>query len=109
MLHRLLFRFGRRYPDRRLAWLARRSVADDALLADVTCVRITSAHGVIRLTGRVPHVSDKVRIEATIRATLTTAGLPYGGIRNALQVSQTRAGIPCADHPVPRVSLLSAR
>jgi hypothetical protein len=106
MLHRLLFRFGRRYPDRRLAWLARRSVADDALLADVTCVRITSTHGVIRLQGRVPQASDKARIEADIRDALATAGLAYVGLVNALQVSQAsprpaRSGTPASLLGVP--------
>lgn len=75
MLHRPLSWLRRTYPDVRLAFLARISVADDPLLADVIAVRITSVHGVIRLKGRVLQASHKGRIEATIRGSLATAGL----------------------------------
>jgi len=90
MLHRLWPWPRRIYPDRRLALLARLSVADDPLLADVTHVSITCVQGRIRLKGRVPQASDKARIEADIRGALRTAGLTYVGLVNALQVTQAR-------------------
>ena len=74
------------YPDQRLAWLARQAVAADALLPDLTRMSITCTRGVIRLTGRVPHASDRVRIEADIHHVLATTGLPYRRIVNALYV-----------------------
>ena len=85
MLHQLIPWVGRAYQDAQLAFLARITIAEDLLLADVTRVSITSAHGVIRLKGRVPNGRDKARIEGDIRAALHTAGLPYVRLVNALQ------------------------
>ena len=87
MLHRWLPRRGYTYHDAHLAFRARITIAEDPLLADVTLVSITSAKGVIRLKGRVPHARDKAHIEGTIRAALHTAGLPYARLVNALQAS----------------------
>jgi hypothetical protein len=109
MLHRLWPWPRRTYPDARLALLARRSVADDSLLADVTCVSITSRHGVLRLKGCVPHTRDKARIEADIRTALATAGLPYASLVNALQSSAAGGRPARAERPEPLLSLLSAR
>jgi hypothetical protein len=109
MLHRLLAGFGRAFPDARLALLARLSVADDPLLADLTRVRITCTGGVIRLKGRVPQASDKLRIEADIQGALATAGLPYVGIRNALQANAMDTRSTRVDRPVLRAPLLDAR
>ncbi len=74
------------YPDNRLALLARQAVAADPLLPDLSKVSITCTHGVIRLTGRVPHARGRARIEADIHTALRTAGLPHRRIDNQLYV-----------------------
>ena len=74
------------YRDEHLAWLARRAVAADPLLPDLTRMSITCTRGVIRLTGRVPHAQDRHRVEAVIHVTLQTAGVPYKRIRNQLYI-----------------------
>lgn len=89
MLRQLFPCVGRAYPDAQLAFVARITIAEDLMLADVTQVSITSAHGVIHLKGSVRHGCDKGRIEGDIRAALQRAGLPYARFVNALQV---RAG-----------------
>jgi hypothetical protein len=66
-------------------------VADDPLLADLTGVRIPCTAGVIRLKGRVPQINDTARVEANIRGAVARAGLPYAGLRNALQASVLEA------------------
>ena len=88
MLHRLLPWLGRTYPDAHLAFRARITLAEDPRLADVTLVSITSAHGVLRLKGRVPQGRDKGRIEGQIRGTLHMAGLLYVRLINTLYAIQ---------------------
>jgi hypothetical protein len=109
MLHRLLPWGGRTYPDAHLAFRARITLAENPLLADVTLVSITSAKGVIRLKGRVPHASDKARIEEAIRVALHTAGLPYARLVNALHTSQSGPPHRLTDQSAALAPLLDAR
>ncbi len=74
------------YPDDRLAWLARQAVAADPRLVNLTQMSITCTHGVIRLTGRVPHAWDRAHIEVDIDSALHRADLPYRCIVNQLYV-----------------------
>ena len=83
-IRRLAHWWRRSYPDHRLAWHARQAVASDPLLLDLTRMSITCDRGVIRLTGRVPHASDRTRIEGDIHHALRTTGLPYRRIVNQL-------------------------
>ena len=109
MLHRWLPWRGRTYHDAHLALRARIPLAEDPLLADVTLVSITCAKGVIRLKGHVPHARDKTRIEATIRAALHTAGLPYARLVNTLHTGQAGPPHRLTDRPVALAPLLDAR
>ena len=109
MLHRWLPRRGYTYHDAHLAFRARITIAEDPLLADVTLVSITSAKGVIRLKGHVPHARDKAHIEGTIRTALHTAGLPYARLVNTLHASQACPSHPLTDRPVALAPLLDAR
>jgi hypothetical protein len=79
-------RWWRHYPDDQLAWLARQALAADAHLPHGTRVSVTSANGVLRLTGRVPTRREKERMEAAIRTALQGAGLPYRRLLNHLYV-----------------------
>jgi hypothetical protein len=85
-MRRIVQWFWRRYPDDQLAFLARKAIAEDPRLLDVTRVSITCVKGVLRLTGRVRSNREKEQMEADIRATLQEAGLPYQRILNHLYV-----------------------
>ena len=78
--------FWRRYPDDQLAFVARKALAEDPRLLDVTRVSITCVKGVLRLTGRVRSRREKEQMEADIQAALQGAGLPYQRILNDLYV-----------------------
>jgi hypothetical protein len=85
-MHRFRHWFRWAYPDDHLAWLARQTVAADALLPELSQVSITCTRGIIRLSGWVPKVLDRTRIVTDIHTALHTAGLPYRRIVNQLYV-----------------------
>ena len=78
--------FEGHYNDAQLALLARRAVAVDAQLADLSRLSITCTRGIICLKGRVSQPQDRTRIEADIHTALQMAGLAYKRIRNQLSV-----------------------
>jgi osmotically-inducible protein OsmY len=79
--------FGGKYNDEQLVSAVETAIAVDPLLRDPTSVTVSSKKGVLLLSGKVPSVSEKARVEALIGSTLTTHNLKYDQIINEIQVA----------------------
>lgn len=79
--------FGGKYNDEQLVSVVENALAVDPLLRDPSSVTVESKKGVVRLSGKVHSASEKERVEALMRSTLTTHNLKYNQLVNELQVA----------------------
>jgi len=59
--------FGPKYQDEQLVFHAQNAIAVDPLLQDPAALIVTSAKGVVKLTGPVHRAQEKERIEGVVR------------------------------------------
>jgi hypothetical protein len=77
---------GAKYKDEQLVSQAMIAIAADPLISDPAGLVVTSKKGMITLSGLVPRLQEKDRIEGVVRNALTTVGLKYEGIINDLKL-----------------------
>lgn len=80
------FGSANKYDDAKLISQATAAIAADPLINDPGALVVTSAHGVVTISGVVQRRQEKERIEGVVRTALTTVGLKQERIINDLKL-----------------------